>query len=81
MAKQLRIYYFIYSHLGNYFDSKITEVDNLSILQLRCRLNTHRNLELYAIPLTEEEAGILDESIYNSDLFEKLEKYITKVGF
>lgn len=85
MKSQEKVYIFLYSKVNNTFDSLLTPSSNLHSLQLRARLNTHRNLSLFGVKLTPKQADTVNKKINakcikEEDIFNSL-YYCVNVGF
>lgn len=77
-----KVYIFGYSELLKDFDSKLTEATphNLRSFFLRQRLNSQRQINIYALTVTEAEANILNEQ-WDSDMSnEQLKQHIDELG-
>lgn len=82
MEPSYKVYIFGYSELLKDFDSKLTEATahNLRSFFLRQRLNSQRQINIYALTVTKTEADILNEQ-WDSDMSnEQLKQHLDELG-
>jgi len=79
---------FLYSKTLNEFDTELMLVPSpkelqLMPLMLRCRYNSHRDLRIYSIKLTEEDGRLFNEALKDEsrqqEIFEKMEKALIEL--
>jgi len=69
MKSQEKIYVFLYSSVLKRFDTElILSKENLSKLELRARINTHKDLNLYCVSLTPAQALRFNQSLNFTNL-------------
>lgn len=80
--KNNKVYIFGYSVLLKDFDSKLIEATshNLRSLFLRQRLNSHRQINIYALTVTEIEAKVLNEEWDSVMSNKQLKQHIDELG-
>lgn len=76
------LYIFSYSQLLQDFDSKIiiATINNIQRLQLRARLNSQRNIVVYAVILTEKEVDIINKQWESDMCNEQLKQQLDELG-